>query len=156
MRANPPSGAKGAKRESGSRFAPHFENYGIGGAVFAFCVDERRDDIGKCGVRGKLFEQKKKTKENKYMKPVSPVIPGETHEEIIIAESQDEYENLPAIPLADGVILTRWKLDAEDLKLVNETGDVYLLMWTFGNPVMPVLLTTGKPQIVNEVKNDGN
>lgn len=31
------------------------------------------------------------------MKPSSPVIPGETHNEIIIAEHQDEYQNLPAI-----------------------------------------------------------
>ena len=87
------------------------------------------------------------------MKPVSPVIPNETHDEIIVAENQDEYQNLPCIPLTGGVILTRWKLSDEEKKIVAETGDIYLYLWTFGKPVAPVLLQVEKPEIVYPAKN---
>lgn len=81
------------------------------------------------------------------MKPVSPVIPNENHKEVIIAEHQDEYQNLPSIRLDDGSILTRWVLTDEEKKIVSETGDVYLLMQTFGQPVTPVLLFVEKPSL---------
>lgn len=87
------------------------------------------------------------------MKPVSPVIPAEAHDEIIVAEHQDEYQNLPAISLADGSILTRWKLTEEEKHIILETGDIYLRMFTFGNPVTPVLLMAEKPNIVYPLKN---
>ncbi len=80
------------------------------------------------------------------MKPVSPVIPDENLNEIIIAENQPEYQNLPALQCGDGVILTRWKLTDEERRIVAETGDVYLYMHTFGQPVTPVLLQVEKPE----------
>ena len=82
------------------------------------------------------------------MKPVSPVIPNESHKEIIVAEHQDEYQNLPSIRLADQSILTRWELTDEEKAIVAETGSIYLLMHTFGKPVTPVLLMAEQPQIV--------
>lgn len=82
------------------------------------------------------------------MIPVSPVIPNENHKEIIIAEHQDEYGNLPSIRLADGSILTRWKLSDEEKAVVVETGDVYLIMQTFGKPVTPVQLIAERPNVV--------
>lgn len=87
------------------------------------------------------------------MKPISPVIPEEKHNEVTIAEQQDEYQNLPAIALSDGSILTRWKLTDEEKQRVLETGDIYLQMFTFGNPVTPVLLMAEKPEIIYPSKN---
>jgi hypothetical protein len=84
------------------------------------------------------------------MKPVSPVIPNENHKEVVVAEHQDEYQNLPAIFLGDGSILTRWQLTEEEKQHVLETGDVYLQMYTFGKPVTPVLLMAKKPKIIYE------
>ncbi len=87
------------------------------------------------------------------MQPVSPVIPNQKHDEIIVAENQDEYLNLPSIRLADQSILTRWKLTDEEKKIVAETGDVYLIMQTFGKPVTPVMMQVEKPQIVYPSQN---
>ena len=87
------------------------------------------------------------------MIPISPVIPNETHDEIIVAEHQDEYHNLPSIRLADQSILTRWKLTDEEKKIVAETGDIYLIMQTFGKPVTPVMMLAEKPTIVYPNQN---
>lgn len=81
------------------------------------------------------------------MQPVSPVIPDKNFNEIVVAEHQDEYQNLPAIPLEGGMILTRWKLDEAERRRVAETGDIYVSMMTFGNPVTPLLLTVEPPHI---------
>jgi len=93
------------------------------------------------------------------MRPVSPVIPNENHPEVIVAEHQDEYQNLPSIPLKDG-ILTRWELTEEERKLVAETGNIWLEMLTFGRPVTPIMMYAEQPQIVysqpTEENNDGN
>lgn len=87
------------------------------------------------------------------MKPISPVIPNESHKEIIVAEHQDEYQNLPSIRLDDGSILSRWKLTDEERQTVAETGDIYLVMQTFGKPVTPVMLLAEKPMIVYAERN---
>ncbi len=79
------------------------------------------------------------------MKAVSPVIPGANFEELIVAENQPEYENLPTIQLEGGIVLTRWKLTAEEIKIVAETGDIYLFMW--GRPVKPLMLQAEMPQL---------
>lgn len=87
------------------------------------------------------------------MRPVSPVIPNEMHDEIIVAEHQDEYQDLPSIRLVDQSILTRWKLTDEERRIVAETGDIYLIMQTFGNPVTPVMIQVEKPSIVYPNQN---
>lgn len=87
------------------------------------------------------------------MKPISPVIPNEKHNEIIVAEKQDEYQNLPSIRLADQSVLTRWKLTERERQIVAETGDIYLIMQTFGKPVTPVKMQVEKPAIVYPNRN---
>lgn len=81
------------------------------------------------------------------MHPVSPVIPGEKFPEVVIAENQDEYGNLPAVFLDNGVIVTRWRLSFRERLKVLFAGNIYLWMWTFGNPVTPVLIEIEKPQL---------
>lgn len=81
------------------------------------------------------------------MKPISPVIPDKNMPEVIVAEHQEEYQNLPAIRLEGGVILCRWKLDEEERKKVFETGGIYLLQWTNDGLVTPMLLQTDPPEI---------
>src|SRR5688572_16118756 len=72
------------------------------------------------------------------MKPFSPVIPGEKFEEIIIARDQPEYMPLPVIPFQDGVILSRWLMDATEKRVVAVTGVLYICLLTFGRE-MPVV-----------------
>jgi hypothetical protein len=79
------------------------------------------------------------------MKAVSPVVPGKELKEIIIAENQDQYENLPAVICEGGVVLTRWELSEEEKKFVAEHGYIHLWIWTFGKPLQPLLLTVDPP-----------
>lgn len=82
------------------------------------------------------------------MTPQSPVVPGLEQHEIKIAENQDEYETLPALPVHDGdVVITRWNLTfLERLRLLFN-GNLYLWIWRFRQPLQPVLLSVDKPEV---------
>lgn len=80
------------------------------------------------------------------MKPVTPVIPSADLKEIMVAEHQKEYGTLPAVNCGDGVLLTRWKLSEEEIETIRKTGDIYLYIWTHGNPVQPVMLQVETPE----------
>ena len=84
------------------------------------------------------------------MKPVSPVLKDLKNKEIIFAENQSEYQNLPALQFEDGHIVTRWKLSFKERLKVLFTGDVYLLVQNFKSPLQPVYLQTDKPEWTNE------
>ena len=83
------------------------------------------------------------------MKPPSPVIPGQNFPELIIAEHQDEYHNLPAISVSPGIIITRWELTFWERIRLFFGGSVYLWVWSFGKPLQPVLLETKTPELLS-------
>jgi hypothetical protein len=76
------------------------------------------------------------------MRPQSPVVPGaDPANETIIAETQEEYGNLPAlINHVEGVIMTRWAPSEEEKAFIAEHGYFYLWQWTFGGPVQPLAI----------------
>ncbi len=59
------------------------------------------------------------------------------------AKDQDEYETLPAFmnDSPQREVVTCWKLSEEDLKRVNETGQIWLKVLTFGNPLQPLAMS---------------
>ncbi len=79
------------------------------------------------------------------MKPASPVIPGEQIEEIVYAENQPEYKNLPAIRGDEGTVLTRWHCDWKDRIRILLFGNVYIWVMTFNEPLQPLQAETSKP-----------
>lgn len=82
------------------------------------------------------------------MKPVSPVIPGRDLEETIIAEHQDEYQNLPAVVLPTGEVCTRWHLTWRERLAVLFKGDIYLWVWPpFGQPLQPLFMQVEQPEV---------
>lgn len=83
------------------------------------------------------------------MQAVSPVMPGENFEEIVIAKDQPEYLPLPAIDCGNGIILCRFELSEEEKHTVAETGSVWLFMHTFGKPVTPISLQVEQPKTEN-------
>lgn len=80
------------------------------------------------------------------MKIASPVIPGEDHKEIIIAEHQDEYQNLPAI-FIDGGILCRWEVESHEKPILIENGKLFFYQMTFGKDSQFYLLLSEKPEL---------
>lgn len=81
------------------------------------------------------------------MQPMSPVIPGENFDEVIIAKHQAEYENLPAIGVYPGITISRWRLSLWERVKVLFIGNVYLWVWNFGKPLSPVILEIEKPRL---------
>ena len=84
------------------------------------------------------------------MKPISPIIPGLEEYEIKIAENQDEYETLVALPVNGPpndpeYIVTRWKMTWRERFLAFIHGDIYLSVWTFGRPLQPLMMDAGLP-----------
>jgi hypothetical protein len=80
------------------------------------------------------------------MNPKTPVIPGSTAKEITFAKDQPQYQPLPAIRTPDGAILTRWEPTPEERRAIAEGGSIYLAVWTFNNPLQPVLLSAAVPE----------
>lgn len=66
---------------------------------------------------------------------------------VVFAENQDEYKSLPAYRDNNGVVVTCWKLSEEEIKMINETGRIYLETLTFNKPLQPVMLTTDIKEI---------
>lgn len=61
-----------------------------------------------------------------------------------VAEKQDEYNTLPAFVAPndpDGRIICCYELDEKELKVIQKTGKVYLMLMTFNHPLQPINMT---------------
>ena len=76
------------------------------------------------------------------MTPVSPVAPGSAEAEVTYAKDQQEYLPLPTLRLdtPQVPVISRWRLTEDERKAIAEGADVVLTLWTFGNPLQPILL----------------
>lgn len=79
------------------------------------------------------------------MTPVQPIVPGEDLPVLVYAKDQPEYQPLPVWRHRDGTVLSRWKLTWRERLRVLFTGDVYLWVMTFNQPLQPVKLQVEKP-----------
>lgn len=82
------------------------------------------------------------------MKPVSPVLPGSDLPETVYAKDQPEYTPLPVFRQEDGTVLSRWRLTWRERLQIAFSGNMYLLVMTFNQPLQPVLLQTEKPKLI--------
>jgi hypothetical protein len=72
--------------------------------------------------------------------PPSLVPPGSRA--IVIAEHQDEYQDLPSVRTPNGQVITRWALTDEEWRALLAGEDVYLRIWARG-AILPVALSVG-------------
>jgi hypothetical protein len=79
------------------------------------------------------------------MHAVSPVIPDGDDPEQVIAENHPVYMPLPALRREDGIVLTRWRLDAADLEMVIKQGYLYVSLITSDGKIQPLKLTAAVP-----------
>ena len=71
------------------------------------------------------------------MKPIEPTgLPGQR---VVLAENQDQYENLIAHTTGEQVY-TRWSLDEIERRAILDGAAVELITWTFGQRFQPVYL----------------
>lgn len=74
------------------------------------------------------------------MRPISPVVAGQHESEIVFAKDQPQYIPLPALPVEDGLMLTRWRFTWRERLQILFFCDLYLWIRTFGKPLQPVSL----------------
>lgn len=73
------------------------------------------------------------------MKPVTPPPIEGTHA-IVIASDQPEYQPLPSAVDAEGRVITEWEPTEEERAAIAAGGRVRLTIWTFRQPLQPVLV----------------
>ena len=67
---------------------------------------------------------------------------------VIFGADQPEYKPLPAERIGkpeSGQIITCWDLSPDELKKVQETGQIFVSLLTFGQPLQPMLVSVEKP-----------
>lgn len=79
------------------------------------------------------------------MTPVKEIIPGFEIETVTFAKNQPEYIPLPAWVGEDGLVVTRWRLTWAERFRLFLTGNLWLSILTFKNPLQPVKLDTTCP-----------
>jgi hypothetical protein len=79
----------------------------------------------------------------------SPIIPGLELFEVTYAEGQEQYRGLRALKSMrdNGAILTRWVLDSSQRDALVSGAELYLEILTFHQPLQPVRLMIGAPNI---------
>jgi hypothetical protein len=65
--------------------------------------------------------------------------------EVLYAEKQPPYKPLPTLVEDGGRVISRWKLEPNDLLLIQNGVDIYLTLYTFGGPLQPIMMTVGPP-----------
>ena len=65
-----------------------------------------------------------------------------------VAETQDEYVNLPAYKDDDGVIVSCWDLSLSERLRVLFSGKLWLALWSFNKPLTPSFMTTKKSDLI--------
>jgi len=87
-----------------------------------------------------------------YLFPRTPVVKGLEHLEIVYAKDQPQYLPLPVLPIDDGSgqnrVVSRWKLSWRGRLRVLCSGNLYLWVSTFGDPLQPLAMSSTPPEIV--------
>lgn len=71
--------------------------------------------------------------------------------EPVYAKDQPEYLPLPCARTLDGEVTTRWRLSAEEIARILDTGELYLTVATFNQPLQPILLTVRRDEILERL-----
>lgn len=66
---------------------------------------------------------------------------------IVIAENQPEYENLPALAQTNGIITFCMQLDDQEVEKIVSEGVANITVLNFGGPVQPIAVATDKPEL---------
>jgi hypothetical protein len=63
---------------------------------------------------------------------------------IIITKDQPEYMPLPAHVDENGNVVTCWKLSPDEIEKISKTGELWLSVMTFKQPLQPLFLSVDK------------
>ena len=66
---------------------------------------------------------------------------------VVYGENQPQYLPLPAHKTEEGQAIFCFELDEEERKQIAETGELWVSLLTFNQPLQPILLTTKKADL---------
>jgi len=77
---------------------------------------------------------------------------------LIIAEDQKEYENLPAFAQQNGILTYCMELTDEEIKKTSAENEVNITVLNFGGPVQPMAVSVHKPKfpVLPNIKTESN
>lgn len=73
---------------------------------------------------------------------VNPALVPEGSRALVIAETQDEYRNLPSIRTPNGYVITRWAPSDEERAAILRGEDLYITLLSHGS-INPFFATVG-------------
>lgn len=76
---------------------------------------------------------------------------------VVFAKDQPEYLPLPAYQEPEdpkGRIITRWELSEAELNQIRETKSIYISVYTFNNPLQPILPYVGLSSFPDPVEEE--
>lgn len=68
---------------------------------------------------------------------------------LVLAKDQPQYLPLPVYldNTKDGIATSCWKLSFKEIVRIAFTGRIWISVMTFRSPMMPILLSTDKPEM---------
>ena len=67
---------------------------------------------------------------------------------VVYGDSQPGYQPLPAFKAEDGTAVFCFELDEEERKKIAETGEIWVGLLTFNQPLQPIFLTATKSDVL--------
>lgn len=74
----------------------------------------------------------------------------------VYGANQPEYQPLPAFKAEDGTAVFCLELDEEERKKVAETGELWVSLLTFNQPLQPIFITVNKSDILITPNDDSS
>jgi hypothetical protein len=71
------------------------------------------------------------------------------HQNIVFAENQPEYQQLPALKLdtKEGQVISCWKLNFLERVIILFTGKMWVSLMTFNKPLTPTFLSVKRKDV---------
>lgn len=83
------------------------------------------------------------------MKPVQPVVIGESDAEFVAAKNDENYQPLPCVHRQLGnIVLSRWKLSDEEIETIIKTKSIFVYQQTLGAGITPYLVSTESTEVL--------
>lgn len=79
------------------------------------------------------------------MTPITPIVPGLDLPVTLLAKDQPQYSTLPVFIDQNGAMVSRWKFTLRERLTLLFTGNLWMIVLTFGQPFQPVKLTVESP-----------
>lgn len=103
-------------------------------------------DIPTASLEAELQRRRKEASQDEDPKEINQLEPQEFSQVTVrIAEHQPEYQTLPAHTTEDGRVITCFHVTPDQMADMARSGELWVQIYTFGNPLQPLCVHTNNP-----------